>query len=43
MVKAIAYGQLFLAKSDRKLHKYRTYSGTCTKLAIALLRYNLNH
>ncbi|WP_334828071.1 hypothetical protein [Nostoc sp.] len=35
MVKAIAYGQLFLAKSDRKLHKYRTYSGTCTRLAIA--------
>ncbi|MEH1916222.1 hypothetical protein [Nostoc sp.] len=25
MVKAIAYGQLFLAESDRKLHKYRPY------------------
>ncbi|MEH2119817.1 hypothetical protein [Nostoc sp.] len=35
IVKAIAYDQLFLAKSDRKLHKYRTYSGTCTRLAIA--------
>ncbi|MEH2175706.1 hypothetical protein [Nostoc sp.] len=35
MVKAIAYGQLFLAESDRKLHKYLTYSGTCTRIAIA--------
>ncbi|MHC5762469.1 hypothetical protein [Nostoc sp.] len=36
MVKAIVYGQLFLAESDRKLHKYRPYSGTCMRIAIAL-------
>ncbi len=36
MVKVIAYGQLFLAESDRKVHKYRPYSGTCMRIAIAL-------
>ncbi|MBE9105711.1 hypothetical protein IQ229_12375 [Nostoc cf. edaphicum LEGE 07299] len=36
MVKAIAYGQLFLAESDRKLHKYHPYSETCTRKAVAM-------
>ncbi|MGV0102620.1 hypothetical protein NSTCB13_01153 [Nostoc sp. DSM 114160] len=35
MVKAIVYGQLFLAESARKLHKYRFYSETCMRIAIA--------
>ncbi|MEH1868528.1 MAG: hypothetical protein V7K69_26510 [Nostoc sp.] len=36
IVKTIAYGQLCVAESDRKLHKYRPYSGTYMRIAIAL-------